>query len=142
MGIINDILDFSKIEAGKLSIEHTDFNLDDVFDNVSTQITDKASAKGLELVFDINQNVPKSLNGDSLRLGQILINYASNAVKFTEKGEIVVGVNIVEETPKTVLLKFTVSDTGIGLAEEQKAKLFQSFQQADTSTSRKYGGLA
>ena len=140
LGIINDILDFSKIEAGKLAVEHIDFNLDDVFDNVNTQISDKAVAKGLELIFDINQNVPKSLNGDSLRLGQILINYASNAVKFTEKGEIVIGVSVVEETPTTVSLKFTVSDTGIGLTEEQKNKLFKSFQQADTSTSRKYGG--
>ncbi len=140
LGIINDILDFSKIEAGKLSIEHVDFNLDEVFDNVNTQIADKAAAKGLELVFDIGQDVPKTLNGDSLRLGQILINYASNAVKFTEQGELVVGVNVVEETPKTVRLKFTVADTGIGLSEEQKSKLFQSFQQADTSTSRKYGG--
>jgi len=140
LGIINDILDFSKIEAGKLNIEHVDFNLDDVFDNVNTQIADKAVAKGLELVFDINQNVPKALNGDALRLGQILINYASNAVKFTEKGEVVVGVYVVEETPKTATLKFSVSDTGIGLTEEQKGKLFQSFQQADSSTSRKYGG--
>lgn len=140
LGIINDILDFSKIEAGKLNIEHIDFNLDDVFDNVNTQISDKAVAKGLELIFDINQSVPKALNGDSLRLGQILINYASNAVKFTEKGEIIIGVSVVEETPTAVSLKFTVSDTGIGLTEEQKTKLFQSFQQADTSTSRKYGG--
>lgn len=140
LGIINDILDFSKIEAGKLNIEHVDFNLDDVFDNVNNQIADKAVLKGLELVFDISQNVPKALNGDALRLGQILINYASNAVKFTEKGEVVVGVSAVEETPKTVTLKFSVSDTGIGLSEEQKAKLFQSFQQADSSTSRKYGG--
>ncbi len=140
LGIINDILDFSKIEAGKLSIEHVDFSLDEVFESVNTQIADKAAAKGLELVFDISQNVPKALNGDSLRLGQILINYASNAVKFTEDGEVVVGVHVLEETPKTVRLKFTVSDTGIGLSEEQKTKLFQSFQQADTSTSRKYGG--
>lgn len=140
LGIINDILDFSKIEAGKLNIETVDFNLDDVFDNVNTQIADKAVAKGLELIFDINQNVPRALNGDALRLGQILINYASNAVKFTEKGEIVVGVCALDESPKTVTLKFTVSDTGIGLSEEQKGKLFQSFQQADSSTSRKYGG--
>ena len=140
LGIINDILDFSKIEAGKLNIEHIDFNLDDVFDNVNTQIADKAVGKGLELVFDINQSVPKALNGDALRLGQILINYASNAVKFTEKGEIVIGVSVVEETPKAVTLKFSVSDTGIGLSHEQTAKLFQSFQQADSSTSRKYGG--
>ena len=140
LGIINDILDFSKIEAGKLNIEKVDFNLDEVFDNVNTQIADKAVAKGLELVFDVNQNVPRALNGDALRLGQILINYASNAVKFTEQGEIVVAVSAIDESPKTVTLKFSVSDTGIGLSEEQKGKLFQSFQQADSSTSRKYGG--
>jgi two-component system sensor histidine kinase/response regulator len=140
LGIINDILDFSKIEAGKLNIEHTDFDLDEVFENVNNQIAEKALAKDLELVFDINQKVPKALNGDSLRLGQVLINFASNAVKFTEKGEIVVGVNLVKETSDEVQLKFFVRDTGIGLSTEQLGKLFQSFQQADSSTSRKYGG--
>ncbi|MFI3156418.1 MAG: response regulator [Methylococcaceae bacterium] len=140
LGIINDILDFSKIEAGKLSIEHTDFDLDKVLDNVVNLISEKTSAKGLELVFDIDRKMPKRLNGDSLRLGQILINYANNALKFTEQGEIVITVKVQEETENDVLVYFGVRDTGIGLTEEQKAKLFQSFQQADTSTSRKYGG--
>lgn len=140
LGIINDILDFSKIEAGKLSIENTDFNLDEVFENVNTQVAEKATAKGLEVIFDIDQKAPSSLSGDSLRLGQILINYASNAVKFTDKGEVVVGVQVENETADTVQLKFYVKDTGIGLSEAQQAKLFQSFQQADSSTSRKYGG--
>jgi PAS domain S-box-containing protein len=140
LGIINDILDFSKIEAGKLNIEYADFDLEGVLENINNQISEKALAKGLELVFDINQNVPKTLNGDSLRLGQILINFASNAVKFTEAGEIVVSVKLVEETSDKVQLKFSVSDTGIGLSTEQLGKLFQSFQQADSSTSRKYGG--
>ena len=140
LGIINDILDFSKIEAGKLTIEHADFEMDKVLDNVANLISEKTSAKGLELVFDIDHQVPEHLNGDSLRLGQILINYANNAVKFTEQGEIVISAKVLEETEQDVLLHFSVRDTGIGLTEEQKAKLFQSFQQADTSTSRKYGG--
>lgn len=140
LGLINDILDFSKIEAGKLSIEQADFELYKVLDNVANLISDKTGAKGLELVFDIAQNVPTHLNGDSLRLGQILINYSNNAVKFTEHGEVVVSAKVLEETEHDVFLHFGVRDTGIGLTEEQKGKLFQSFQQADTSTSRKYGG--
>jgi PAS domain S-box-containing protein len=140
LGIINDILDFSKIEAGKLSMESADFELDKVLDNVSNLISEKAFAKGLELVFDIESAVPNHLNGDSLRLGQILINYANNAVKFTEKGEIVISARVLEESEQNVFLEFSVRDTGIGLTEEQLGKLFQSFQQADTSTSRKYGG--
>jgi two-component system sensor histidine kinase/response regulator len=140
LGIINDILDFSKVEAGKLSIEHTEFELEKVMENVSNLISEKATAKGLELVFSIGKDTPNYLVGDPLRLGQILVNYANNAVKFTEQGEIVVSVQLEEETESDVLLRFGVRDTGIGLTEEQKGKLFQSFQQADTSTSRKYGG--
>lgn len=140
LGIINDILDFSKIEAGKLSIEYTDFELDKVLDNVANVSSEKTSAKGLELIFNIEQNVPRYLNGDSLRIGQILINYANNAVKFTDEGEIVIAVKVLEQNEQEALLHFSVRDTGIGLTDEQQAKLFQSFQQADMSTSRKYGG--
>jgi two-component system sensor histidine kinase/response regulator len=140
LGIINDILDFSKIEAGKLSIEYTDFELDKVLDNVANVSSEKTSAKGLELIFNIDQNVPRYLNGDSLRIGQILINYANNAVKFTDEGEIVIAVNVLEQNEQEALLHFSVRDTGIGLTDEQQTKLFQSFQQADMSTSRKYGG--
>lgn len=140
LGIINDILDFSKIEAGKLNIEHTDFDLDDVLENINNQIADKALSKGLELIFDISHDVPRTLNGDSLRVGQILINFTSNAVKFTEKGEIIIGVNVLNQTTDSVELKFFVKDSGIGLSKDQLNKLFQSFQQADSSTSRKYGG--
>lgn len=140
LGIINDILDFSKIEAGKLSIELTDFEVAKLFDNVANLITEKATSKGLELVFDIDSKLPKNLNGDVLRLGQVLINYANNAVKFTEKGEVVISAKILEEGVNDYLIYFAVQDTGIGLTVEQKGKLFQSFQQADTSTSRKYGG--
>ncbi|MBV8633800.1 MAG: response regulator [Burkholderiaceae bacterium] len=140
LGIINDILDFSKIEAGKLSIEVTDFGLDQMLDNVANLIVEKAAAKGLELVFDVAADVPPDLIGDSLRLGQILINYANNAVKFTEKGEIDIVIRVRERTDDAVLLHFAVRDTGIGLTEQQMGQLFQSFQQADASTTRKYGG--
>jgi signal transduction histidine kinase/DNA-binding response OmpR family regulator len=140
LGIINDILDFSKIEAGKLSVERTEFELEKVMENVSNLISDKTSAKGLELVFSIEKGTPNYLVGDPLRLGQILINYSNNAVKFTEQGEIVISVKVIEDSDNEVLLRFAVRDTGIGLTEEQIGKLFQSFQQADTSTSRKYGG--
>jgi PAS domain S-box-containing protein len=140
LGIINDVLDFSKVEAGKLTIENADFEFANVLENLTNLISEKAKEKNLELVFDIDENLPRFLNGDSLRLGQILINYASNAIKFTEKGQIVICAKQLNETDTTVFLYFGVSDTGIGLIEEHKAKLFQSFQQADTSTQRKYGG--
>ncbi|MEI6745752.1 MAG: response regulator [Methylococcaceae bacterium] len=140
LGIINDILDFSKIDAGKLTIESTDFFMDKVLTNVTNLIAEKVNDKELELIFDISPDVPRHLVGDPLRLGQILINYANNAVKFTEKGEIVIEVRLQENNAEDVLVHFGVRDTGIGLTEEQKGRLFQSFQQADTSTSRKYGG--
>ena len=140
LGIINDILDFSKIEAGKLEVECVDFELDKVLDNVATLIGDKATAKGLELLFDVSPSLPSHLRGDPLRLGQVLINYANNAVKFTEEGEIVVGAQALEEEDGDLLVRFEVQDTGIGLTEEQRGKLFKSFQQADTSTTRQYGG--
>lgn len=140
LGIINDILDFSKIEAGKLTIEHTDFEVAKVFDTVANLVAEKATHKGLEFIFDIDPQLPSALNGDSLRLGQILINYANNAVKFTDKGEIVITAKVLEETNTDYFIHFGVRDTGIGLSAEQTGKLFQSFQQADTSTSRKYGG--
>ncbi len=140
LGVINDILDFSKVEAGKLDIERTDFDLEKLFENVASLTTEKSSAKGLELVFDISPEVPRALLGDSLRIGQILINYANNAVKYTEKGEVVITARVQERTAKEVLLRFCVTDTGIGLTAEQQSRLFQSFQQADSSTTRKYGG--
>src|SRR5687767_11863847 len=138
--IINDILDFSKIEAGKLTVEEIDFDLEKMLENVAALITEKTAAKGLELVFDVARDVPNDLVGDPLRLGQILVNYANNAVKFTESGEIDVVVRVREQSDDDVLLHFAVKDTGIGLTEEQRGRLFQPFQQADTSTTRKYGG--
>jgi CheY-like chemotaxis protein/two-component sensor histidine kinase len=140
LSIINDILDLSKIEAGKLTVERTEFELEKVLDNVSNLIAEKTTAKGLELVFDVDRNVPPNLIGDPLRLGQILINYANNAVKFTEHGEIDIVIRIKEQSDKEVLLYCGVRDTGIGLSQEQMGRLFQSFAQADTSTTRKFGG--
>ncbi|MGD8880573.1 MAG: PAS domain S-box protein [Desulfobacterales bacterium] len=141
LGIINDILDFSKIEAGKLDMESVDFNLDDVLDNLGNLVSVKAQEKeDLEVLFATAQNVPRFLVGDPLRLGQILINLSNNAVKFTDSGEIVVSTKLVEKSKDRITLKFSVSDTGIGLTEEQTSRMFQSFSQADTSTTRKYGG--
>ena len=140
LGIINDILDFSKIEAGKLTVETVDFHLDRLLENVATLVTDKATHKGLELTFDVHPEVPRALRGDPLRISQIVINYANNAVKFTEKGEVVVRVRVADESGDDLRVRFEVKDTGIGLTPEQQKLLFQSFQQADASTSRKYGG--
>ena len=140
LGIINDILDFSKIEAGKLSVENIDFDLEKVLENVSNLISEKASAKGLELIFDIDSAVPMQLKGDPLRLGQILINFCNNAVKFTESGEIIVRARVQEKDQEGQLVYFSVSDSGIGLTKEQMGRLFQAFEQADTSTTRQHGG--
>jgi two-component system sensor histidine kinase/response regulator len=141
LGIINEILDFSKIEAGKLTVESVEFDLDKVLENVSNLIAEKAEEKGLELVFDIEPSVVSTrLRGDPLRLGQILINFCNNAVKFTEKGEVVIRAQVLEATGNTQLLKFSVSDTGIGITQAQIGRLFQAFEQADTSTTRQYGG--
>jgi signal transduction histidine kinase/DNA-binding response OmpR family regulator len=140
LGIINDILDFSKIEAGKMDMESVDFQLEETLDNVSTLIGIKTQEKGLELLFKTDPAVPHALIGDPLRLGQILINLSNNAVKFTDTGEIVVAVEVANQDESEVTLKFSVRDTGVGMTPEQAAKLFQPFSQADTSTTRKYGG--
>jgi signal transduction histidine kinase/CheY-like chemotaxis protein len=140
LGIINDILDFSKIEAGKMQMESVDFGLDEVIDNVSTVVGVKAHEKELEFLVDTAKDVPLALVGDPLRLGQVLINLCNNAVKFTHDGEIVISTRVTEKEEKSVTLRFAVRDSGIGLNEEQKGKLFQAFSQADTSTTRKYGG--
>jgi signal transduction histidine kinase/DNA-binding response OmpR family regulator/HPt (histidine-containing phosphotransfer) domain-containing protein len=140
LGIINDILDFSKVEAGKLTIETIDFDLEKVLENVSDLITEKASAKGLELIFHIDPAVDMHPKGDPLRLGQILINFCNNAVKFTERGEIVVTARVQESEDKGQLVHFAVRDTGIGLTQEQMGRLFQAFEQADASTTRQHGG--
>ncbi|MFC1606462.1 response regulator [Candidatus Latescibacterota bacterium] len=140
LGIINDILDFSKIEAGKLDMEAIEFRLEDVLDNLSNLISMKAQDKGVELLFNTATDVPLELVGDPLRLGQVLINLSNNAVKFTDEGEIVVRTEIIEEKKRKIKLKFSVTDTGIGMTKAQQGKLFQAFTQADTSTTRQYGG--
>ena len=140
LGLINDILDFSKIEAGKLRMEQVEFDLATVLDNVVNFVQDKADAKGLELLMDAPVDVPWALVGDPLRLSQILINFASNAVKFTEQGDITIHVRRLDSTSENVHLRFGVRDTGIGLSEEQRGRLFTSFEQADASITRKYGG--
>lgn len=140
LGIINDILDFSKIEAGKLSMEHIPFNLNEVLNNINTVVGVKVHDKGLELLFDIGQDVPMGLVGDSLRVNQVITNLMGNSVKFTDKGQVTLGIQKLEDAEDKVKLKFSVSDTGIGMTPEQCGKLFQAFTQADTSTTRKYGG--
>ncbi len=140
LGIINDILDFSKIEAGKLEMEQTEFRLGDVMENLANLLSLKAEDKGLELLFIEAPELPAMLVGDSLRLGQVLINLGNNAVKFTDSGEVIVGVDMVERSARDVLLRFIVRDTGCGIEPAQKARLFQPFTQADPSTSRRHGG--
>ncbi len=140
LGIINDILDFSKIEAGKMTMEKIPFRLEDVMDNLANLVGMKAEDKGLELLFSSAPDVPTALLGDPLRLGQVLINLGNNAVKFTDKGEIVVGVEKGAQDESEVELHFWVRDSGIGMSPEQTGRMFQSFSQADTSTTRKYGG--
>jgi PAS domain S-box-containing protein len=140
LAIINDILDFSKIEAGKLDIETTDFRLDDVINSVTTVTGQKATDKGLELLAHVAPGIPQCLLGDPHRLGQILINLVNNSIKFTERGEIVVSAERLQQTGEKCQLKFSVRDTGIGMSKEQAGKLFQPFTQADMSTTRKYGG--
>ncbi|HEY5799746.1 MAG TPA: response regulator [Burkholderiaceae bacterium] len=140
LGIINDILDFSKIEAGMITVENTAFALDGVLDNVANMVAEKAQAKGLALSFDVGPDVPAHFIGDPLRLGQIVINYATNAVKFTDRGSVRVQVRVLARGDAACTVEFAVIDTGIGLAQEQMARLFQSFQQADASTTRRYGG--
>ncbi len=140
LGIINDILDFSKIEAGKMKFERTDFYLEDVMDHLADLSVIKAQDKGLELLFDVGTDVPTALVGDPLRLGQVIVNLVNNAIKFTEKGEITVGVHKLADSADGAMLRFEIKDTGIGLTEEQRGKLFSAFSQADASTTRKYGG--
>jgi two-component system, sensor histidine kinase and response regulator len=140
LGIINDILDFSKIEAGKLDMEKTGFRLEDVFDNLSSIVSQKAQDKNLEFLIGAQHDIPPNLVGDPLRLGQILINLVNNAVKFTQRGEVSVTAALEERVADRVKVRFSVRDSGIGMTPEQSARLFQAFTQADTSTTRKYGG--
>ncbi|HEX7642405.1 MAG TPA: response regulator [Burkholderiaceae bacterium] len=138
--IINDILDFSKIEAGKLAIEKAPFSLRDMLDSLAAMVGEQVDRKGLELIFQVAPGTPDALIGDALRLGQVLLNLIGNAVKFTKEGDIVLSVHTSRQSGSRIELQFAVSDTGIGMSREQSARLFQPFGQADSSTTRKYGG--
>ena len=138
--IINDILDFSKIESGKMTFEEIDFYLEDVMEQLSDLLVIKAQEKGLEILFDVGLDVPTALRGDPLRLGQVLINLVNNAVKFTQIGEIKIAIHVKEQSENDVILLFEISDTGIGMSQDEQEKLFQAFSQVDVSTTRKYGG--
>jgi len=140
LGIINDILDFSKIESHSMTVENQTFNLDEILDNLSNLFSHSASNKGLNLDIDVSANVPRQLLGDALRIQQILSNLLSNAIKFTEKGTVALTVNQVQENDTTLVLEFVVEDTGIGMSEQDRTKLFQPFGQANTSITRRFGG--
>jgi PAS domain S-box-containing protein len=140
LGIINDILDFSKIEAGKMDLEVLDFSLDMLLSNLTSQLGELATARGLELVYEIHPDLPRQLRGDPLRLEQVLINFTSNAIKFSERGRVFVRARMLEDRDSHLMVRFEVQDQGIGMTDDEVAQLFQSFHQADTSTTRRYGG--
>ncbi len=144
LNIINDILDFSKIEAGKMDMVLIDFTIEDVLDNITNIISLKAEGKGIELLFNIENDIPNNLVGDPHRLGQVLINLSNNAVKFTTTGQIIVKAEVIDDSENRssdqIFLRFSVEDSGIGMTQDQIVKLFQAFSQVDSSTTRKYGG--
>jgi signal transduction histidine kinase/CheY-like chemotaxis protein len=140
MGVINDILDFSKIEAGKLEIQHEEFSFNDIADNLISAIYLRAEEKALNFKVQLRNNLPETLKGDALRINQVLLNLCNNSVKFTEKGEINVDVYFQTKSHNKAELRVDVQDTGIGMSQDQLAKIFDSFTQADGSTSRKFGG--
>jgi two-component system, sensor histidine kinase and response regulator len=140
LSVINDILDFSKIEAGKLEIESIDFDLQAIVEQTSALLAESAQKKGLELISSVAPEVPTALRGDPGRLRQIVVNLLSNAVKFTEEGEVVLRVTLLEEIGGPAVVRFEVGDTGIGMTEEQRERLFRAFSQADSTTTRRYGG--
>ncbi|MBP2295616.1 response regulator [Azospirillum rugosum] len=140
LGILNDILDFSKVEAGKLELERVEFRLDELLQNLAVIVGAAAQDKDIEVLFSVAPEVPLDLVGDPLRLQQVLINLAGNAIKFTEAGEVVVSVRAVEVTDGRAVLAFSIRDTGIGIDASQRERLFQAFSQADSSTTRRYGG--
>ncbi len=140
LAIVNDILDFSKIEARRLDLERTEFDLRETIGDAARLLAMRAAEKGIELACDVAADVPETLVGDPRRLRQVLLNVTGNAVKFTEKGEVVLRVSVTDATRDHVALEFSVSDTGIGIPSEKQGHIFQAFTQADNSTTRRYGG--
>nr|NJM01346.1 hypothetical protein [Desulfobacula sp.] len=140
LGIINEILDFSKIEAGKLEIEKIPFQIRDIIKHVADLFVDDLKKKNLEMIIDMALDIPLEMIGDPLRLQQVIVNLTSNAVKFTEKGEIIIRIQVVDETSDQIVLAFGIQDSGIGIEPDIQQKLFNAFAQADSSTTRKYGG--
>jgi two-component system, sensor histidine kinase and response regulator len=140
LSMLNDLLDYSKVEAGQLVLEQTTFALDDVLASTAAVSATSAWNKGIEPVFAVHPDVPARLVGDPMRLGQVLLNLVSNAIKFTERGEVVLAIDVAERGGDGVSLAFAVRDTGIGIPPEQQQRMFEAFSQADSSTSRKYGG--
>jgi signal transduction histidine kinase/CheY-like chemotaxis protein/HPt (histidine-containing phosphotransfer) domain-containing protein len=140
LGIINDILDFSKIEAGRLTVDEADFLLDDVLNNIINMLGLTAEQKGIEFLLMVRSTVPNRLRGDALRLGQVLLNLTNNAIKFTEKGEVILQAALLERDGAAALIRFSVRDTGLGISREHMDRLFQPFSQADGSITRQFGG--
>jgi signal transduction histidine kinase/DNA-binding response OmpR family regulator len=140
LNVINDILDFSKIEAGKMELEHKDFNLRNCIEEVLDIFATKANKLGLDLIYQIDFKVPTNIIGDSLRLRQVIINLVSNSIKFTQQGEIFIGVQLLNLNGNNAELGFEVRDTGIGIPSDKVGRLFKAFSQVDSSTTRKYGG--
>ena len=140
LAILNDILDFSKIEARELKVEKLTFNLSQALEGTSNMLAGKAQEKGLELLFDVPSSVPQSLVGDPMRLRQVLLNLGNNAIKFTEQGRVMLTVDVEHNEDTHIVLRFSVRDTGIGISPRDRERLFASFQQADSSTSRRFGG--
>ena len=140
LNLINDLLDFSKIEAGKMSLEVIEFDVDTILRNLVTTTAGRFEHKDIEFIFRIDPKVPLRLRGDPLRISQVLINYVNNAVKFTNEGSVSVAIEAVKEDTRSITLRFTVTDTGVGISKDNQQKLFNSFEQGDASTTRKYGG--
>jgi len=138
--LINDILDLSKVEAGKVELELSRFSLPSLLDDLAGVLAMPAEQKGLELLFEVDPRVPIQLTGDAMRLNQVLLNLCNNALKFTDLGEIIVSVGVLYQTPDTIALHFKVQDSGVGMTQQQKERLFQPFTQADASTTRRFGG--
>ncbi|MET0265050.1 MAG: PAS domain-containing protein [Duganella sp.] len=151
LAVVNDVLDFSRVEAGQLLLEHAPFNLQQILDSISVMISGSAADKGIELVYDIDPHLPTALAGDPMRLQQVLLNLLSNAVKFTATGEVVLSVRAAAAAPgagaeaadgrHAMLVEFRVRDTGVGIPAELQARIFEAFSQADSSTSRQFGGV-